>query len=65
MIFDSIYIILEYDIILLNMKYSIKYTISFRLVNYYRVIIYTIKFLILYYRDLIYKYINIFKKILE
>ena len=32
MVFDSTYIILEYDIILLNIKYSIKYTISFRLV---------------------------------
>ena len=30
MIFDSIYIILGYDIILLNIKYFIKYTISFR-----------------------------------
>ena len=32
MISNSIYIIFEYDIILLNMKYSIKYIISFRLV---------------------------------
>ena len=33
MIFDSIYIIFGYDIILLNMKYSIRYIISFRLVK--------------------------------
>ena len=32
MISNSIYIISEYDIILLNMKYLIKYTIPFRLV---------------------------------
>ena len=33
MVFDSTYIIFGYDIILLNMKYSIKYIISFRLVR--------------------------------
>ena len=30
MVFNSTYTILEYDIILLNMKYPIKYTIPFR-----------------------------------
>ena len=32
MIFNSIYTILEYGIVLLNMKYLIEYIISFRLV---------------------------------
>ena len=47
-VFDSTYIIFEYDIILLNMKYFIRYIIAFRLVNRITTIIKVIIIIITY-----------------